>query len=410
MDRGRPVRRRHLGRRRAGAGGRGRLRRPRPAPHGRARRAGRGLADGRPAARPARPGGRGAAQRARLHARALPAVLRVGVDRRVRGGAVERAGVRRVRAVRRHGRRPHRGHPRGDARPRAGAEVGRRARPAAARPRLGGRVRRDHLRAGAGASRPAGPGLRGLAVRLVRRGRRRAAAPRPGRPPPRGPAAVGRDRDHGGAGRSGGDRRRLLGGRGPGGPRVRGRPRPRRRPAGRGRAGAARRRRRAARRRAGGEVGARPLQRPLPARRPPGRRRLRRDAGDRRLLVGRSRAVRGRPAGPDRHAVGRRDAAAGDVPHLARVPDRRVPLLHGRVRAGRGPRRALGRRQARGLRRDPRGGRDDQPSSRGGHRPPRLVRPGDRAARRRRAARRQGPGRSGRDPQPGRPRPARGKE
>ena len=50
--------------------------------------------------------------RARPHARPLPAVVRVRLDRRLRRHPLQRPGQRRLRPVRRHGRRPDRGHAR----------------------------------------------------------------------------------------------------------------------------------------------------------------------------------------------------------------------------------------------------------------------------------------------------------
>ena len=98
----RPVRRRHQRRRRrrarAGhvrAAGRAR---PSPAALGRGRRR---LADGQARPRPARAGGRAGAGRARAHPRPLPAVLRVRDDRRVRGDPLGRAGLERLRPLRR---------------------------------------------------------------------------------------------------------------------------------------------------------------------------------------------------------------------------------------------------------------------------------------------------------------------
>ena len=67
---------------------------------------------------PARPRGRGAARRARADARPLPAVLRVRHHRRLRGHPLQRPVERRLRPVRRAGRRPDRRHPERAARPR----------------------------------------------------------------------------------------------------------------------------------------------------------------------------------------------------------------------------------------------------------------------------------------------------
>ena len=129
----RAVRRGHLGRRRAHPGG-GRLRRggrARPAPPRPARRPRRRLPYGHASARPAGPARRRAAQRAGLHPRPLPAVLRVGEHRRVRRRPVLRAGVGRVRAVRRDGPRRSRS-PRRPARSRPAVRPARRPGPTCA--------------------------------------------------------------------------------------------------------------------------------------------------------------------------------------------------------------------------------------------------------------------------------------
>ena len=68
-----------------------------------------------------RPAGRGAAGRPRLHARPLPAELRVRLDRRLRGDPLERPGLARLRTLRRPRPRPAHRDPgrRAAARPRA---------------------------------------------------------------------------------------------------------------------------------------------------------------------------------------------------------------------------------------------------------------------------------------------------
>ena len=103
------------------------------------------------------PRGRGAARRARADARPLPAVLRARVDRRLRGHPVQRPVQRRLRPLRRDGRRPH-ASPRRPATLDLGSLPGqrRRPRPAPAGPRLGGRLRRHHLGDRPGASRARG--------------------------------------------------------------------------------------------------------------------------------------------------------------------------------------------------------------------------------------------------------------
>ena len=158
-DRRGPVRRRHIRGRRARARCR-RLRRrrgARPAAHERAGRARRAVAARGARARVARSAGRGTAQRARIHDRPLPPVVRVPDAGRRRGGAVERTGLRRLRAVRRSRAGPASGRAGGHARVRPGTEIGRRPGSSPADPRLGGSARRDHVAdggatAGAGAA------------------------------------------------------------------------------------------------------------------------------------------------------------------------------------------------------------------------------------------------------------------
>ena len=88
--------------------------------------------------------GRAAAQRARLHDRPLPAVVRVPHARRRRGDALERPGLAGLRALRRTGARYARGRSCGDDRARTRAEVGRGPRPAPAAARVRGSARGDH--------------------------------------------------------------------------------------------------------------------------------------------------------------------------------------------------------------------------------------------------------------------------
>ena len=133
--------------------------------------------------------------RARLHARPLSAVLRGREHRRLRGGAVGRAVLGRLRPLRRDGRRAGARDAARHVAPRHRTKIGRRPGPAAALPRFGRRVRRDHVGDGAGASGAAGARLRGLAVRVVHRGRRGTARAGPGRPDAHRGAAVRRGRD-----------------------------------------------------------------------------------------------------------------------------------------------------------------------------------------------------------------------
>ncbi len=102
----------------------------RPGPARPARLGGHRVRDGRAPGRRAGTTRRVAARRARPDARALPPVVRVRVDRRLRGHPVQRPGLLRLRPLRRarhgsHGRDPAR-HPRARQRPRQR----RRPRPA----------------------------------------------------------------------------------------------------------------------------------------------------------------------------------------------------------------------------------------------------------------------------------------
>ncbi len=158
---------------------------------------------------------------------------------------------------------------------------------------------------------------------------------------------------------------------------------------------------------AGRQLGARPVLRALPARLPARRRRLRGDPGDRGLLVGRCPPC----TSAVRTAVTTTLFGAGTPPlvmcHVSHVYPTGASLYFTVVSAqGEDPVGPLDTGQAGRQRRDPRGGRDDQPPPRRRHRPPRLVRPGDRPAGRRGPARGQGPARPGRHPQPRRPDPA----
>ena len=88
----------------------------------------------------------------------FPQSFEFATDRRLRRHPLQRPVQRRLRPLRRAGRRPDRRHPERPARPRLGAGQRRRPRPAPADPRLRGRLRRDHLghRAGAHAARDQG--------------------------------------------------------------------------------------------------------------------------------------------------------------------------------------------------------------------------------------------------------------
>ena len=173
-DRGRPVRRRHERRRRRRAAARAARRpdRARPRPHARGR--GRpGLADRDARARAcAAPRPSDALGAARLHARALPAVVRVRDDRRLRRDPLGRPGLERLRALRRARHRARGWRPRSASCARcATPSHRRRTRAARAGARLGGRARSDHGGHRCGCAR-----------------RRRRAATRPGSPPTSRPA------------------------------------------------------------------------------------------------------------------------------------------------------------------------------------------------------------------------------
>ena len=141
-----------------------------------------------------------------------------------------------------------------------------------------------------------------------------------------------------------------------------------------------------------------PLPRAVPPRRDARRRRARGDARDRDVLVERRPGVRRGECGADRLARAEGDRA---LPHLARLRDRVLALLHrGRPR---GPRaaRALAGRQGRRERRDDRVRRHDHAPPRRGHRPQGLAGPRDRPGRGRHPARGQGRARPDRRAQPG---------
>ena len=85
--------------------------------------------------------------------------------------------------------------PTGLARPRLVAGQRRRSRPAPAGAGLRGRLRRHHLGDRPGASRARGDGVRGVALAVLRRRRRRDAHPRAGRAAADGDPALRRVRD-----------------------------------------------------------------------------------------------------------------------------------------------------------------------------------------------------------------------
>ena len=191
------LRRRHLGRRRPGRPPRGLRRRrlARPGPLRPAARRRHRLDDRDARARPPRPAGRGAARRARPDARPLPAVLRVRLDRRLRGHPLLGPVLGRLRPLRLAGRRPARRDAPGRARARQLAGQRRRTRPARGGDGLRGRLRGGHRRHRARAPRARGEGLRDLALGLLRRRRRGDAHPRPGRRAADRAAALRRGRD-----------------------------------------------------------------------------------------------------------------------------------------------------------------------------------------------------------------------
>ena len=109
-----------------------------------ARRRGRpALADRAPRRRPARARGGSGARRRGRRPRPLPAVLRVRDDRRLRGDPLGRAGLERLRPLRRPGQRG--AADRARRRPAHAGDPAHRRRPGAARARrrLGGGPRRD---------------------------------------------------------------------------------------------------------------------------------------------------------------------------------------------------------------------------------------------------------------------------
>ena len=103
-------------------------------------------------------------------------------------------------------------------------------------------------------------------------------------------------------------------------------------------------RRHAARHRARRGVAHRPLPRAVPARPAARCRRVRRDARDRDVLVEPDRPAHRRHHRDHRRAHRAGHAAGRAVPHLARVRDRRVAVLHRAVRAGRRPARPVAAR------------------------------------------------------------------
>ena len=338
----RPLRRRDVGRRRAHGPSR-RLRGrglagpvpARPAAPGR-----RGLDDRCSRARAPRSGGRGPAGRARPDARTLPAVVRIRVDRRLRGHPLQRPVVRGLRALRqpRHG--SHRRDADGSARPRLLA--GKRGRPGPSRvgDGLRGRLRRGHLGDGARAPGTGREGLRDLAVRVVRRRRGGDAHARPGRCDAHGAAAVRRGGDDGQPSRAGRGRQRVPRGL-PDGGRLRGRAGRRRRAAGHDDHAAHRARRHGSRRGRWRGLGQGPLPRSLPARLDARRRCACRDRRDGHVLVPPPPGVRRGQAGAREHTRPRRAAGARALPHLPRLRDRCLSVLHDRDPSGRRPRGAV---------------------------------------------------------------------
>ena len=337
------------------------------------------LADGHPRAGPARPRGRVGAGRARIHGRPFPAVVRVRDDRRLRRHPLRRAGLGRLRALRRDRHRGRAGDAIGnDADPGDAAHRGR-AGPARARGRLRGHARGDHRGHGEGAPGARRAPLRGLGRAGLRRRARADPLARPGRRAPRRHPALRRGRDPGLARALGRRRRQARGAR-----RV-----PEAAPAQRRLPGDLR---------LGGRVG---VGRPPPSRlaAPPAprwRRAARRGAGrawergrfdgpylrDELMDLGYfvetletshtwSRLDDTLPGGrrrPRPRAARPGDARDRALPPLASVPRRRLALLHLRQpRPQRRRARAVARGQDRGLRGDRRRRRDDHPSPRRRH-------------------------------------------
>ncbi len=120
-------------------------------------------------------------------------------------------------------------------------------------------------------------------------------------------------------------------------------------------------------------MGPRPLPRAVPARLDARRRRAGRDPRDRHLLVEGRRAVRRRARGARARARCRGRLRDRAVPHLPRLRDRLLALLHRRHRRRRGAAGALGPGQGRGQRRDRRPRRHHQPPPRRRHRPPAVA-------------------------------------
>ncbi len=177
-----------------------------PFPHGEARR------------RPARPGGRSGAARRGRRAGPLPAVVRVRDRRRLRRDPLGRAGLERLRPLRRAGQL---GAPdRAGRRAAHPGDAAHRRRPGAARAcrRLGGGLRRDPRRDRARPARAGRAPLRGLDRRGLRGGDGDRAGARPGAGPARRDPRLRRRGDRGLAGALGAARPRR--------PRLRRLPRP----------------------------------------------------------------------------------------------------------------------------------------------------------------------------------------
>ena len=362
-----------------GGGAPGRTRRgdhARPLPHGRARGVRPRVAHRHLPAGHHRPARRDAARQPRSHARALSAVVRVRHDRRLRGHALGRTGLHRLRTHRRARARPALRHPggrdRGEAVPghRGGAVAARAARG------VGGRARGDH--GGHVGRSPAARGepLRGLVVPLVRRGLRGVQDDGAGGGVARRGAAIRRAGDRA---VDGADLQRLGGGarraRLPAfararrwlhrAGRLRGRGARDRRPPQPHAGDPARLRRAVSWPAPGTRLAPRALRRPLPARRPARPRRDGRDARDRHHLEPPRRALPGRGERAERVAHGAGYAAARDVPRVAPLPLGSFALLHVHRGPGAGRRaRSVARGQVRGQRRHRGARRHDHPPPR----------------------------------------------
>ena len=161
--------------------------------------------------------------RARLHARTLPAVVRVRDARRVRGDPLQRPGVGGLRALRRPGDGDAGRDPGRHARARPRAALRRRPGPAPADARLRRRLRGDHVAdGGRPAGRPPRASTRAGASRRSPTGAAGASRARAGRTRADRAAALRRGRDGAQPRRPRPDRRRPAR-RLPGDRRLRGR-------------------------------------------------------------------------------------------------------------------------------------------------------------------------------------------